>query len=159
MYPSNTSYNWEVSENLRGAAGEFDITPSTAGGGTTFTNPALRIKSSGLVEIPGTLQSDAAFVQSGYDYQTPLTGATITIPNATSVEIINPTGTIATLTLNMPASPLDGQRMAVACGQTVTTLTMSGNGATLLGGLTTCGAAGGGEWIYKSSNTTWFRIK
>ena len=42
---SNTQTNWQISNNDNVAAA-FEITPSTAAGGTTFTTPALLIDSS-----------------------------------------------------------------------------------------------------------------
>lgn len=93
-----------------------------------------------------------------YDYTTPLTAGTVTIPDNVSAEIIDPAGTIAVLVLNMPATPVDRQRMDITCGQTVTAITHNGNGSTLKGGLTTCNASSGGRWIYRSASTTWYRI-
>jgi hypothetical protein len=43
---SNTETNWRVASN-RSTAGSFTITPSTAGGGSTFTTPAINLSSSG----------------------------------------------------------------------------------------------------------------
>jgi len=47
---SNTQTNWRVSSN-QVASGAFTITPSTAGGGSTFTSPAVLIDSSSNVGI------------------------------------------------------------------------------------------------------------
>jgi len=45
--------NWSIGANYNVADG-FNITPSTASGGSTFTTPALTILNSGLVGIGGT---------------------------------------------------------------------------------------------------------
>ena len=50
---SNTQTNWRVSSN-QVASGAFTITPSTAGGGSTFTSPAVLIDSSSNVGIGTT---------------------------------------------------------------------------------------------------------
>ena len=50
---SNSVTNWQISNNDN-VAGGFEITPSTAAGGTTFTTPALFINSSGRVGIGTT---------------------------------------------------------------------------------------------------------
>ena len=50
---SNTQTNWRVSSN-QVASGAFTITPSTAGGGSTFTSPAILINSSSNVGIGTT---------------------------------------------------------------------------------------------------------
>jgi hypothetical protein len=92
-----------------------------------------------------------------YDYQTPATGFSYTL--TAPVTIFVPSGTLATGTVTMPASPTDGMRVRVASTQIITTLTMSANtGQTLLNALAAFTAGGFAEFLYKSSNTTWYRI-
>jgi hypothetical protein len=88
----------------------------------------------------------------------PLTGDTVTIDDDVETLIIAPAGTIATLTVNMPVTPYDGQEVNLCAGATVTTLTMAAAGKTLNGALTTIGAALFGRWRYRLANTTWYRV-
>src|ERR1700690_466076 len=92
------------------------------------------------------------------DLTAPATGFTYTVPNGTASALINPAGTLATGTINMPAVPTDGQKLTIASSQQITALTMSGNGKTLLGALVTIGANGFATWQYRASITTWFRV-
>src|ERR1700690_1799725 len=92
------------------------------------------------------------------DLTAPATGFTYTVPNGTASALINPAGTLATGTINMPAVPTDGQKLTSASSQQITALTMSGNGKTLLGALVTIGANGFATWQYRASITTWFRV-
>jgi hypothetical protein len=91
-------------------------------------------------------------------YFTPTTGATVTIANADfDIRVIlNPAGTLATLTVAMPSSPKDGQRVEVASSQIVTALTMSVG--TINGALTTLGVNGFGAWVYDATAIKWFRV-
>jgi len=92
-----------------------------------------------------------------YDYQTPSTGFSYTL--TAPVTLFNPSGTLATGTVIMPASPTDGMQVRVASTQIITALTMSANtGQTLLNGLSAFTAGGFALYMYKSSNTTWYRI-
>lgn len=92
-----------------------------------------------------------------YDYQTPATGFSYTLTSP--VTVFNPSGTLATGTITMPASPTDGMRVRVSATQIITALTMSANtGQTLLNALTAFTAGGFAEYIYRSANTTWYRI-
>jgi len=50
LAPSSTQTNWLLGANQT-VSGAFEITPSTAGGGTTFTTPAVVVNSSGNVGI------------------------------------------------------------------------------------------------------------
>ena len=72
---------------------------------------------------------------------------------------MTPAGTLATLTVKMPANPVDGQEVWISSTQVVTTLTHQGNsGQTLNGALATVAVNGNGGWVYKLSSTTWYRI-
>ena len=89
----------------------------------------------------------------------PTTGFTNTIANTTSYYILEPAGTLATGTLTMPASPVNEQVVTIASTQTITALTHSPNtGQTLKGALTTIAVDGNASWIYRTANTTWYRV-
>lgn len=92
-----------------------------------------------------------------YDYQTPSTGFSYTITSP--VTIFVPSGTLATGTVTMPASPTDGMRVRIAATQIITALTLNANtGQSILNALTAFTAGGFAEYLFKSSNTTWYRI-
>lgn len=89
----------------------------------------------------------------------PTTGFTNTIANTTSYYILEPAGTLATGTLTMPASPVNEQVVTIASTQIITALTHSPNtGQTLKGALTTIAVDGNASWIYRTANTTWYRV-
>lgn len=89
----------------------------------------------------------------------PTTGFTNTIADTTSYYVIEPAGTLATGTLTMPASPINEQVVTIASTQTITALTHSPNtGQTLKGALTTIAVDGNASWIYRTANTTWYRV-
>ncbi len=93
------------------------------------------------------------------DYSAPATGASVQASDQAAGLIIKPAGTIAALTVTMPANPLDGQTFFLTATQTVTTLTQSASaGQTLNGALTTIGAAVSthGKWVYRAADTTWY---
>lgn len=91
-------------------------------------------------------------------YIVPLATETHTINDDVEQLILKPAGTLATLTVNMPANPYDGQRVGIASTQAVTTLTMSGNGKTLNNGLAALTAGGFGSWRYRAADTSWYRV-
>lgn len=95
------------------------------------------------------------------DIHVPLTGDTYTIPDQVTQEILKPAGTIAALTLKMPANPYDGQQVSLSATQTVTTLTHQANtGQTLNNALTTIGAASTtwGAWLWDQTSATWYGV-
>lgn len=118
---------------------------------------------------PQTVKIDISTLGGGtLLYNAPLTGASITIASAVRQLIVEPAGTIAALTLVFPAATTltNGQRLGVCGTQIVTTLTLTaGSGTTISGGPTamlvpvTTGGASCPEWIYRTANTTWYRVQ
>jgi len=71
--------------------------------------------------------------------------------------VLIPGVTLATLTLNMPANPIDGQEVCIKTTNEITALTHSGNGKTLLDAMTTMAAGAYATYRYIGSSTTWYR--
>lgn len=103
-----------------------------------------------------------------YQYVAPLTGASVTLTAQQRRLIIDPAGTIAALTIVWPAAAglIDNQLMGICSTQIVTTLTTTnGSGTTVLNAPTAMlvpvatGAASCVEWVYRLSNTSWYRVQ
>lgn len=60
-----------------------------------------------------------------FDFAAPLTGAVINMQSARLV--VNPAGTIAALTVNLPLNPADGTIAEISTTQIITTLTVAAN--------------------------------
>lgn len=65
---------------------------------------------------------------------------------------------IAAYTINMPATPVDKQKVVIASRSAVTAVTHNGNGNTLNAPLTALAANGYGTWQFVDSANTWYRI-
>lgn len=92
------------------------------------------------------------------EYQTPLTGFTLTPANTTNTLILEPAGALLAGTVNMPDSPVDGQIFGVVCTQAITTLTIVPGGGQIVNGLITAIIANGyATWLYRATNSTWYR--
>lgn len=101
-------------------------------------------------------------------YSVPTTGTTITVAAATRQVLIEPAGTLAALTLQLPpASALqDGQRLGYCTTQVITAQTVTaGSGTTVMNAPTAMlvpvatGAASCVAWQYVASTTKWYRIQ
>ena len=95
-----------------------------------------------------------------YDFQTPTTGFSYTFAAGTQVLVMNPAGTLATGTITMPSSPADGMTITFSSTEQITALTLSGNTGQTIGGtqVTLLPANSAVQFIYRLSNTTWYRI-
>lgn len=83
-------------------------------------------------EIVSTTQLRA----TQYSQQVPLTGFTISAPAGLGMLQLNPAGTLATGTINFPATPIvDGQQFCIFDTQTQTAVTLAptGTGVTIAG--------------------------
>lgn len=83
---------------------------------------------------------------------TPTTGGTVTLVN-NQMNIINPSGSLSTLTVNYPASPVNGDVVIFVYEQAVTTVTYGGGTS-----LNSPTAPTGGTLVYKtfdSGTSTW----
>lgn len=127
----------------RNAAGVVEVNNGTLG---TLRDMTLRsISNSGNV------------IDTGYSFQTPATGFTITLGNTTWHTVLDPSGTLATGTITMPAAPVDGMIINVRSSQVVTSLTVSPNTGQSIKGAPGSFAVGGTfECLYRNSNTTWY---
>lgn len=88
----------------------------------------------------------------------PTTGATLNAGTRTGdlVLLVDPSGTLATLTVNMPNSPNDGDIATISTSQIITSLTI-GNG-TVINAPTTLAVGGFAQFIYNAAANKWFRI-
>lgn len=94
-----------------------------------------------------------------FDFQSPVTGFTYTIPAGVVGTAFTPAGTLATGTVTMPANPVDGMTINLSSSQTITALTLNANtGQSILNALTTLSAGGSAAYLYRASNTTWYRV-
>lgn len=84
---------------------------------------------------------------------TPTTGTTVTLVNNQD-NIINPSGSLVALTLALPASPANNDRIPITFTQAVTTISYSGG--TVVGGLTTIAQGGQYYLTYDSGTTSWY---
>lgn len=76
-----------------------------------------------------------------------------------NVMILFNAGALASGTVIMPASPLDGDTARISFAMTVTALTVSPNaGQFLLGAPTTATVSTGYGFVYRSATTTWYRL-
>lgn len=90
-------------------------------------------------------------------YATPTAGQTVTVNSGGHVRlIVNPAGTLATLTIALPSDAQDGDLVELSTSQIVTALTISGG--TIIGTITTLAVAGFGRFIYSGTASKWFRL-
>jgi len=123
----------------------FEFSTRTAGG-TIFVQDLYRNTVSTSVEK--------------YQYLTPANASVSTVDRNVSAVIVDPAGTISSANIVLPGNTqvYDGQTISFAFGATITALTLFGNGATVLGGLTTAGVTTPATYVYKTSTNKWYRL-
>ena len=125
-----------------------------------YSGDARKISANMLADFVGANVSFVDAVES--QYFAPLTGTTLSVlDNKGAVWLIlTPAGTLANLTLLLPAvaNVLDHQELVVNSTQTLTALTINGNGASVVGGPTTLAANGFFRLRFDAVLKTWYRI-
>lgn len=98
-------------------------------------------------------------ILQSYAYQNPTTGFSYTIPSGTQTVLLDPAGTLATGTVTLPATPVDGMVVTITSTQQITAITFSPNsGQSVVGAQTTLPATQAAEFMYRASNTTWYNL-
>jgi len=95
-------------------------------------------------------------------YSAPVTGATVNVTDSQNSVwlILTPSAGLAALTLLLPLSTntLDKQEVLVNCTQAITTLTVNGNGGTVIGAPTSMLANDFFRLRFDSVMSTWYRV-
>jgi hypothetical protein len=112
-----------------------------------------------IAKVDGTLANSSTdyFAPLTTQYVTPITGDTIAVTSSRNTTLlINPSGTLATLTVNLPLTPIDGDIVTMSSSQVITALTI-GSG-TIVGTLSTLSIAGFARFQYNAVANKWFRV-
>lgn len=162
---SGTGGNVQISGGTGTGGGNIYLYGGNSGSTITIYTPSGGILFSGNngsttvnIDSHSNLIYHAAIADQSYGGSAPTNGFTITLANNKSAYALNPAGTLATGTINMPSTPIDGQEVKVVTSQIVTALTVSGNGNTIYGAPTTITPASGFHYIYINAYSAWFRI-
>ncbi len=109
----------------------------------------------------------AGLVVSGTDFVTqyalpPGSGFSVQVNNNSDNThlILSPAGVFAAGTIVLPAlvNLIDGQQLIVNTTQTITAFTINGNGASIIGNVTTMGINDSFMYKYDQASTTWYLI-
>ena len=100
-------------------------------------------------------------------YQIPLTGAALTVAFNETTLLLEPAGTLATLSVTLPtlaSGLIDGQTWRIATTQTITALTLTaGTGTTIATGCTAITISTivpyGCEYQFRAATAKWYRIQ
>jgi hypothetical protein len=87
---------------------------------------------------------------------TPLTGVVITSTGQHGSLLVNPAGTLAALTVQMPPNPSIGQTYEIGFTQVITALTIQDYSGVAVAGAAGAGAIGVAQ-MYKWMGTAWIR--
>ena len=90
-----------------------------------------------------------------YDYQVLPSGFSYTFANYQTL-LLDPSGSLATGTITFPLTPAGGMTIKISTTQAITTLTLNGNGKTIVNPATSLAANQTLTYIYNSVTTKWY---
>lgn len=170
IYPGFPNYGTAGSTTLYNGSTTFatGVTPTISGGVTGNEVAAFDTGLAGGVQ-PQTVNLTTSSLGAGaVQYAIPVTGNTVNIANGAGAVIIEPAGTLATLTVVLPTLPVDSQTVRVTSTQTLTALSVTAtggpSGVTIAGTAVTAltpsaTAAVGYEYIYRTNTNKWYRVQ
>lgn len=110
-----------------------------------------------MATLGATLSTTALNTAPTIQYVVPTAAATVTAGAGSNVLVLlNPAGTLATMTFALNASPVDGDQVTVSTTQIISALTVSGG--TIIGSLSSLALAGFAKFIWNATASVWFRI-
>ena len=113
----------------------------------------------GNITVTGMTDMCGAYVHGVQVVANAASGSFTQIFSNIGVVLIQPNAAIASYTITMPATPVQGQGIKIGFANTITTLTHTVvGGQTLLGGLTTANVSAGGEWIWDENTLSWYKV-
>lgn len=142
--------------NLAGnTSGIISIKPQAAAGTYEFDMPITAGTAGQVLTSQGGAGTAMTWTSTvkGHTIFTPTTGGTVTLVN-NQTNVINPAGSLVTLTVNLPSSPANDDRVVIKYTQAITTVTYA-NG-TVVDGITAPTAGGLVVLVYDSGTTSWY---
>ena len=138
-----------VSMRVSGRPGDCVFTPSTTTATGVATPPAY-------FPSKPPLQQDLVTKSIAV----PVTSGTVTIGLGIPYQIINPTGTLAALTVMLPTGMIDGQKQTMVFSQAITTLfiTPTGSSVQWTGGASVAQYQSL-EFVYNAADFKWYRMR
>lgn len=123
---------------------------------SSCASPALAQDSTSYLTWP---PNSSLLATDVIQYATPTNGSTTVINIGATALVLDNASLLATATVTLPASPVDGQRVVICSGAGVTLLTL--NGGTIKGTMASLAVNGYARFIYSASANSgagaWFR--
>lgn len=142
------------------------VSPGDGGQGIFYWNSSIVTTDNNSTIIVPTGLSQGAWLRSGYlstldfsyQYVAPVNGFNITIGPGVGTLILNAASALASGTIRLPSSPIDGQVVVIASSTVITAVTLASS-QTISTPITTLAAGGSAAYQYVLSNATWFRTR
>lgn len=154
-----------ATQNWTNTAHGAKIVIATTANGSVTLSDRLTIDQDGSVAVNNTLTTSGPLSVSAdlritaIQYSAAGTGSSIALSAATPILIHEPAAAIATLTINFPASPVDGQVQIISFVSAVTTLTWTPSAGTTIASAPGNPTANSQfRFIYRAASLKWYRI-
>lgn len=150
-FATNGAAQWQVGKMNTNCLFAYDVVANAfvwqmcSGGTFAFTAPVSHA---------------AQTIDKSYAYSAPMSGSTVTMASGSETALIDPSATLAALTIKLPActSSYDGSIARFSTTQAITSLTVSATSGTVLNPPTTLAAGAGKGYLCRGANTTWYAL-
>lgn len=113
-----------------------------------------------VATFQGNIVAPAVINYTGAVKSTPSTGGTVTYAATQRLAIIVPAGTLATLTITLPACAAgnDGDERSWLTSQILTSITVGASSGSVVGGVTTAAVGSGHSYHCYGADTAWYQM-
>jgi len=136
--------------------------------GSFIDSPIGITRSTGLtnindsLKVTGTLAHTQQEIDNSYFSNAPTSGGTVVIGTGTQTALLLPSGTLASLTITLPAcggsGEPDGSLVRYTISQAVTSLTLNATSSSVSNPPTSLAAGQGHGYLCRAFNTTWYPL-
>jgi hypothetical protein len=109
----------------------------------------------GGIVLNGTFVTSVGRIDTSFIDVHPSNGDTVNVQFENFKTIINPSSSLASLTIVLPGSPSQGQTQRISFTQNIVSLTINGGGRSIAGALTSATLGQNIEYTWDNPNSTW----
>lgn len=125
----------------------------------TNSSSATNLQSDGVTDVWRMAPSVGGF-DHYYNTVTPTTGQTVTLVPSNQTTLILPAGTLATLTITLPACGpgIDAKLQRYSSSQIISALTVNATAGSVVGAPVSLSVGQGNQYLCDGAATTWYRM-
>ncbi|WP_321950965.1 hypothetical protein [Burkholderia cenocepacia] len=150
-FATNGSAKWQIGKLNTNCFFAYDVASAAT---------IWQMCSGGTFAFTAPVSHAAQTIDKSYTYSVPASGSTVTMASGSETAIIDPSATLASLTVSLPActTAYDGSIARFSSTQAITALTVSATSGIVAAPPASLAAGAGHGYLCRGTNTTWYPL-